>query len=120
VPDGILWNDAKDQAETENYNGFKGHLVTITSTGEINFIAANFPSAGYTLGGYQASGSREPDVGWKWVTGERWSFTNWSPGEPNNSNGGEDILMTWDPSGKWNDGTRNPVTGYIIEYEKTR
>lgn len=117
VPGGILWNDAKHQAETKCYYGFKGHLATITSQDESNFIAAHFPAAGYALGGYQAPHSQEPAGGWKWITGELWSFTNWAPGEPNNTNGGEDILMTWDPKGRWNDGTRNPVSGYIIEYE---
>lgn len=38
-------------------------------------------SAGYLigpwLGGYQRSGAEEPDKGWKWVTGEQFSYTNW-------------------------------------------
>jgi hypothetical protein len=114
---GILWNDARTQAETKYYYGFKGHLATITTQDESNFIAAKFPAAGYALGGYQTSHSQEPAGGWKWVTDETWKFTSWAPEEPNNVNGGEDILMTWDPKGRWNDGTRNLVSGYIIEYE---
>ena len=55
----------------------------------------------YWLGGFQDLTSpnySEPSGGWTWVTGEPWSYTNWFPGEPNNTGGGEDYLgacRTW-------------------------
>lgn len=30
------------------------------------------------LGGYQEEGGREPDVGWKWLSGEPWEYSNWA------------------------------------------
>ena len=40
------------------------------------------------IGGYQdmnASDYSEPDGGWKWVTGEPWSFIGWWEGGPSSS-----------------------------------
>jgi len=67
-----------------------GHLATITSEAENAFIyglASNnialwhsLPNGcvlGPWLGGTQPTGSSEPGGGWRWVTGETWSYTNW-------------------------------------------
>ncbi|HET8569315.1 MAG TPA: hypothetical protein VFM93_10055, partial [Candidatus Limnocylindria bacterium] len=40
VPGGITWPSAKAAAETRTYNGFAGHLVTITSAAETTFLVA--------------------------------------------------------------------------------
>jgi hypothetical protein len=127
VSEGILWPAANASAESHTFNGVQGHLVTITSQQETDFIVANFPQAVsgpgsnyYWTGGFQQPGSPEPDGGWQWVTGESFVYTNWATGEPNNM-GGEDYLLFWNPSGsgKWNDGqgTISTQAGYIVEYE---
>ena len=81
---------------------------------------------------------------WKWVTGEKWKYTNWEPGQPNNSKAndpdGQDYLELWifpERSGyknriEWNDEPNNgysvhspekpsylslPYYGYICEWE---
>jgi hypothetical protein len=128
---GITWTAAKSAAESQSYAGVNGHLVTITSQGENDFIVANLGGCpGYWLGGFQPSGSPEPDGGWQWVTGEPWSYTNWYGGGPNNHYGGdqgihpygwpEDVIQFpwWEGSGTWNDFPNDiPMNGYIVEYD---
>jgi hypothetical protein len=105
-----------------------GHLVTITSPEESDFVLATFPAAvagRYWLGGFQdrsARSYREPDGGWRWVTGEPWAFARWSQApnrEPNNSNptGREDYLA-FVGSGGWNDNVPTErLGGFIVEWE---
>lgn len=101
-------------------SGANAHLATITSAAENDFAfsllsAANFYSdsfgsnIGPWLGGFQdrnAPDFSEPSGGWRWVTGEVWSYTNWSSGEPNNSGGAEDALHFFggpsSPFSNWN------------------
>ena len=120
----ILWIDAKAAAESRTFNGIQGHLATITSQEENDFIVSNFPDAvdvnnNYWLGGFQPPGSPEPSGGWEWVTGEPFVYTNWASGEPNDVRGGEDSLHFWKPIGKWNDdsGTMGGNIGYVVEYD---
>jgi len=120
VPDGITWTDAKTAAESFTYLGMSGHLATITSQGENEFIYNNLgvtPSY-YLLGAFQPDGSQEPDGGWQWVTGESWNYTNWNSGEPNNA-GDEDALQFYG-SDIWNDCSHEETdNGYVVEYEPT-
>lgn len=81
-----------------------GHLATITSREENDFIydlskhdkrfwitctAICTETFGPSFGLYQPDGSPEPRGGWRWVTDEPLSFTNWSQGEPTNHNNKE-------------------------------
>jgi hypothetical protein len=69
-----------------------GHLVTITSVAEDQFVRAvvRIPAAfnwfaGPWMGGYQdieAPNYLEPSLGWRWVTDEPW-FDGWTGSEPN-------------------------------------
>ena len=85
------WQDAKNFAEVAG-----GYLATVTSQDENDWIVSNIlplvvgsPGSlhmGPWIGGYQNTTSpsySEPDGGWTWVTGESWSYTNWSAREPN-------------------------------------
>jgi len=121
VPEGITWTDAKTAAESSTYLGMSGHLATITSQGENDFIYNNLGMtlSDYLLGAYQPEGSQEPDGGWQWVTGEPWNYTNWNSGEPNDNGGSEDALQ-FDYSDTWNDCPHYyTVGGYVVEYEPT-
>ncbi len=87
------WDAAKRAAER-----LGGHLATIASQSEnsqaYQLVAADDSlwyidpynnGIGPWIGGYQPAGSPEPGGGWRWVTGEAFNYTNWAPGEPNNS-----------------------------------
>ncbi len=117
----INWDDAKIGAEALSYLGVYGHLATIASQAENDFIINNLGGAvvlnGYWLGGFQPAGSPEPAGNWQWVTGETWNYTNWSLGEPNNAASGEDVLHFWNNNGQWNDSSSGVnFSGYVVEY----
>jgi hypothetical protein len=117
IDKSINWNNAKTESESLTYNGQPGYLATVTSAEENEFIVSMTNSYYHWLGGIQPDGSSEPAGGWSWVTGENWSYSNWNPGEPNNS-GGENALMYNTYSGGWNDyNGANTCYGYIVEFD---
>lgn len=85
-----------------------GHLVAINSPAEQQFITNTFGSPEtYYIGLRQTPGDpdfSEPGGGFKWTTGEPLTFTNWSPGEPNNYTGaGEDFVQFGPNAMSWGD-----------------
>jgi Lectin C-type domain len=136
---GLAWDQAKSTANTLNHNGLPGHLVTITSADEQDFLKDNFDLPGnmrFWLGAFQDVSEpdySEPAGGWTWVTGEQFEFTNWnedvSPNldQPNNFNNfPEDFLATHVTIWRWNDVPNDPSSyfavgeiplGFIVEYE---
>jgi hypothetical protein len=126
VPGGLTWYAAQAAATALSYAGYTGHLATITSAEENQFIIISLAPASYDglwLGGYQdttAPDYFEPAGGWRWITGEPWGFTNWSPGEPNNNTvrGPENHLQINFSNTTWNDlPATYPISGYLVEYE---
>lgn len=135
-PSGWNWNDAKSYAEGLSHNGAQGHLVTLTSQGEDDFVWGLKGSASAYLGGYDTSTKDGDGVWhhsqWQWVTGEDFaSYQNFFFGEPNNWNDNytgyqlatttldnEDYLMYWSResernNGRWND--TNLDSAYVNE-----
>ena len=102
VTASLSWQDAKTDAETRAHNGQQGHLVTLTTQAENDFVHANVTRIGNTwMGASQPTPSDPAADGWVWVTGETWSYSNWNtPDEPNDAFGGEDALMFWGTNGK--------------------
>ncbi len=112
----ILWKEAKQSCED---NG--GYLVTITSKEENEFVKQIVADSGLNsiaYGGYYDADSDS----WKWVTGERFDFTDWGPNEPNNNALHKEYFLEIysDPNYtlKWNDCNENTLGGYICEWEK--
>ena len=92
-----------------NCSSMGGYLVTITSSGEQNFLYGLWPSGWIGLTDEVTEGT------WKWVTGETYSYSNWNSGEPNNS-GNEDYVQ-FVSNGKWNDLNNNNSLPYVIEFD---
>lgn len=121
------WSSAKTAAEGMSIaGGYVGHLVTITSQAEQDFLNLNgiglgtSGTFGFFLGAQNSVGS--PAV-YTWVTGEAFVYTNFLPGEPNGDNPKPDALHIFglgSTVGKWNDISQSDVRipGYIVEYEK--
>ena len=129
----ITWEDAKTAAEAMTYGGVSGYLATITSEQEHNFVLARINQSGW-IGANDIASEKT----WRWMTGPEagtqfWygdqdgsavngQFANWSPNEPNNTNGNEDCAQIWfggSPGslGKWNDlncEEGNPY--YVVEF----
>jgi hypothetical protein len=125
APGGIAWGDALKAAQALFYAGYPGHLVTITSPQENEFILDNLPlpqKDQWWIGAYQdhsAPDYREPGGGWRWVTGEPWSFTFWIYNQPDNYQGAADfVAIDTHYSDQWDDRNRNDALGgYIVEFE---
>lgn len=116
-PGGITWTSAKVAAEKRSFQGTPGHLATITSQGEWEFVLDKFPNAYNWIG---LSDAAQEGV-FEWVTGEPFVFSAWKPPNEPNDAGGEDYVHY--DSGGWNDfKDRNTVYSetfphhYIVEY----
>lgn len=122
----ITWTEARDEAAARTFMGAAGHLATVTSDGERQFLFdqfSNVPSSEVWIGGVQAPGVTTPAGGWSWVTGEPWAFTAWAANEPNDWVGNEQHLSMYtflsggSVAGAWNDNFERGVpSGYLVEY----
>jgi hypothetical protein len=99
-----FWLTAKANCEAMG-----GHLVTVTSSAENNFIFNLWPSGWIGLTDEVTEGV------WRWVTGEPYSYSSWNAGEPNNA-GNEDYVQ-FVGSGRWNDLPNNQALPYVLEFE---
>ncbi len=103
----LAWMDAREYCREQG-----GHLVTITSPEEQDFLADNFYGQMLWIGAFGS------ETGWRWVTDEEWYYENWAPGEPN---GGEEWCGCFWTDMKWNDlreadpGER--ISAFICEYD---
>lgn len=100
----MTWTDARQACLNMG-----GHLVTVTTSAENNFIFNLWPSGWIGLTDEVTEGV------WRWVTGETYSYSSWNPGEPNNS-GNEDYVQ-FVGGGKWNDLPNNYSLPYVLEFE---
>jgi len=133
VQSNASWDTAKAAAELMTYLGMNGHLVTIASQPENDFIVNNWDVSVCWIGAYQYDKLDEPTGHWRWVTDEPWGYTNWSlqvgiP-QPDNADGTEDVAQfqliipqlgyyaglwnDWKANGDWAQLSR----GYFVEYE---
>uniref|UniRef100_UPI000FDA0860 lectin-like protein n=1 Tax=Psychroflexus aestuariivivens TaxID=1795040 RepID=UPI000FDA0860 len=91
------------------------YLVSITSAAENNFIA-NYLTENGQLNALIGINDLETEGTFVWENAENVSYTNWNPGEPNNSGGNEDITEIYN-NGGWNDiGISNSDRPIIIEF----
>ena len=126
VTKGISWADANAAAIAR---GSGWHLVTITSAAENAFVfnlVAGKPQFWACCTGGNAQGpwlgaTKTGTGDFQWVTGEPFSYTNWTPGQP--SGIGDRITLfganapqgpTWSNIG----GTSTTVVSYVIETEQ--
>jgi len=122
--DGLTWDEAQQHAQS-----IGGNLATIPDQATQTFLESLVLQG--NKNGYWIGGIRVADYGdnqFAWVTGEPMTFTNWSPGEPNNLNEVEDRLEFNRESGLWNDLPNNAgfwtapeiprlyAVGFIVEF----
>lgn len=124
------WATARSAAAASTFGNVNGHLATITSASEndflINMVSGNFTGfTGAWLGGRASQG---------WLVGPEagdvFGYTNWAGSEPNNAGYAYMSIGTnFGVPGQWADdstvGTgqglpyspNDPVIGYFVEYE---
>lgn len=132
----ITWEDAKNTAAQANLNGAQGHLTTVTSESEHNFLITSFvgqrsnnpclnPSiqCGLITSRYWLGGQWSWDTALKltWITGEPAMFTlPFFPASSTDSSfTGIRYLSTLSPGTNWPYPSESTSTmqGYLIEYE---
>ncbi len=107
----LSWEEAKAKCEAMG-----GHLVTITSAEENEIVRKLVATYGNSL--WIGGSDTKTEGSFAWVTGEAFSYTNWSAGEPNNGNGEQDYMAMY-TNGCWDDATNSDLGYYICEYEPT-
>ncbi|MEM6671486.1 MAG: lectin-like protein [Planctomycetota bacterium] len=120
----LSWDAASAAATASLWQGAPGHLVTINDQAELDWILQNLAPSRPWIGLSQNLSSpsySEPGGGWEWVTGEPVTFTNWAPGEPNDTSasGGSENYAELFASGVWNDAELNhaPTSQYLVEWD---
>ena len=136
------WTDSRAEAETLEYYGRKGYLVTLRSQAEAILASEQAPGRGW-IGASDANQEGK----WEWVTEPGGSvhfwdgnyrdgngpcdnlvgncqsvngeYNNWASGEPNDFDplGGEDYGHIYN-NGTWNDypNFRSDISGYVVEF----
>lgn len=110
----ITWNEAKARCER-----LSGHLVTITSQEEQDFVVQYLAAYGRPVDVWIGIQKRCDGADWsKWVTGEAVTYTHWAANQPDNGAGaGQDygVICNTDHSGK--DYKGNPYVIHSGEWD---
>ena len=130
-PEAVTWTSANAAAQTYSYLGVTGHLATITSQEEQEFVESLIAAPAPTLGSFWIGGMRVGNA-WSWITGEPFMYTNPSPLQNPEAPGDYGLVMLnrWDyglpgdlAAGQWFPWGINSVMawyggiGFIVEYE---
>ena len=139
------WDGARHEAGLRLHEGRIGHLATLTSLEEDDFVEklrqealdsfgldpVDGSAPQLWAGGFQKPDQEEANQGWIWVNGEGAipestdpGFSNWIADEPNDWGATIDVedneenYLTLGLFGQhgWNDGGGN-LPGYVVEYE---
>ena len=112
ITGAFTWAQAKVDAEARG-----GHMATITSAPEWNIINDMFGSELFLL--FFGGSDEEFEGVWKWITGEKWGYTRWCPGAPDNYQGIQHYLWFHTENDLlWNDVQNDAapdIKGYLFE-----
>ncbi|MEM9484760.1 MAG: NF038122 family metalloprotease [Cyanobacteria bacterium P01_F01_bin.116] len=111
LTDTNTWTEAQAYART-----LGGDLVTINDTAEDQWLKNIF---GTTEALWTGFSDTETEGVWKWASGEAVTYTNWTPGQPDDYQGNQDYAVlsyVWGAnSDQWDDVTSNDQYRGIIE-----
>ena len=127
VNDPLPWTEAAEAAENYTYGGQTGYLATIASPQENTFVYDALNQQTGWIGASDAAVEGQ----WRWLVGPEagtqfWSgdfegssfndeYSNWDPGEPNNSDSSEHCAQFYD-GGYWNDLSCLTARPYVVEF----
>lgn len=127
----VTWWEANAAATSLSFAGRSGHLATITSSAENQFILDTFSPHLVPYGLWLGANDAAVEGEWRWVTGPETGtlfslgrtgveFTFWGSNEPTNWNGIEHFLV-FDAEGgsglpEWDDKPVDYAQHYLVEY----
>ncbi|HZV00423.1 MAG TPA: lectin-like protein, partial [Planctomycetota bacterium] len=117
IASNIAPGDAHIQARKLQFFGTPGHMATITSAQENEFIREMSPTPIAWVGGTD----RQSTPDWIFVSGpeagQPMTYFNWAPGEPNNP--GVEVYIAMYSDGTWNNVGDAPdwAGGYFVEFD---
>ncbi|XP_071950015.1 echinoidin-like [Antedon mediterranea] len=122
----LTWTAAENKCQSFTTWIAKGHLVSIRSKEENEFVSRLWNSAtdglvtrepyatywiGLTDARYEGT--------WRWSdTNQLATYTNWDRNQPDNHSGNQDCVTVWNRSGLqtiWDDKQCNAVQGYVCK-----
>jgi len=99
-PSKLGWNDAEAFCQGESQLGFTGHLASVHSTEENNFILKSFGK----VSGWIGATDVENEGQWQWSDTSPFDYESWAGGEPNSFGGEEHCVDFWHLTAYgWND-----------------
>lgn len=123
--DVLTWEEAKKYCESKG-----GHLVTITSKEEQEFIEKYINDKGYgKVRFWIGATDKEKEGEWKWVTGEPFEYSNWGKKVPDNNLDNQDFALICNyenntygiKKGQWDDIDNESIsdvkTYFICEFD---
>jgi hypothetical protein len=118
----LTFNNALSAAAMKVFSGRQGHLATVTSQSEYNFLVTTF---GNLRTAWIGANDIAVEGTYRWVTGpEAGQLVDtqaisgfWASGQPDNFLNNEDCLQFWDLN-KINDGGCTIRYIYLVEYER--
>ena len=123
------WTAANFATNGMFHLGLPGHLATVRSQGEHDFLCNNMPTdcspgCHFWIGGWRTDLSTPPLENWHWTTGEPWDWTPPQWGVTGQPTGGDEWALElaqthgchWNDHYTW-DGWEYHGTGFIVEYE---
>jgi len=114
VTEKMTWNQAVAYAKK-----LGGHLVTIFDKAENDFVTDLAKSKGVGRTYYIGFTDLGSEGKWRWVTGQKITYTNWSGGEPNNHDGIEHCCeVGWHSKYGWNDSPCDQNLSFVVEVDR--
>lgn len=96
-----------------------GHLVTIHSVPENEWVTNTVLAAGYPANFFIGLSDTGVEGQFAWVDGSVNNISFWSSGQPDNFGGAEDCVQIWTAAGNWNDLPPTAVRIGVAEIEVT-
>ena len=105
--------------------GTRGHLATITSVAERDFVrnlvrSLSLGNSVFWLGGFQPPFPQDVRSNWTWVNGEGLiynGFVDWHPGEPSSKSENCLVMTGSNKAFEWEDKSCTFKNQYVEEYE---
>lgn len=125
----LPWNEAREFAGRQSFEGRSGHLASLSGGPEFEFVAANLLSDTLAawIGLSQPASELSPSDGWAWEGGDPFTFANWGFNEPNDQSGGpgsEQAAFVFGGAsaspGVWADAPTSSRFVFLIEYPAAR